>query len=50
MGIAQSNFAVAQDHIYIYDPKGTEVHKIRDAKKPKHLQYLSYHYLLCSLN
>ncbi|CAK85691.1 unnamed protein product (macronuclear) [Paramecium tetraurelia] len=51
ISIAQRNFAVAQKScIYIYDPKGVEVHKIRECKQATKLEYLPYHFLLAALN
>ncbi|CAD8184620.1 unnamed protein product [Paramecium pentaurelia] len=51
VSIAQRNFAVAQKScIFIYDPKGVEVHKIRECKQATKLEYLPYHFLLAALN
>ena len=43
IAIAQERFA------YIYDKSGLEIHVLDNIQEPRHLQYLSYHYLLCSL-
>lgn len=49
--VAQNNFALAQENaVYMYDDKGTEIHKIKDHKHPIFLEYLPYHYLLASVN
>jgi U3 small nucleolar RNA-associated protein 7 len=43
-------FAVAQNrYTYIYDYKGVEVHCLRDLERPYKLEFLPYHYLLCSV-
>lgn len=50
-GIAQRNYAVAQKNsVYIYDPKGVELHKLRMSNHVEFLNYLPYHYLLASLS
>lgn len=42
-------FAVAQKkYLYIYDSQGIELHQMRDHLEPSILEYLPYHYLLCS--
>ena len=45
----QNMFAVAQKkYLYIYDSQGIELHQLRDVIEPSILEYLPYHYLLCS--
>lgn len=45
-----SLFAVAQKkYAYIYDARGTEVHKLKSHVQPIALDFLPYHFLLCSL-
>ena len=34
----------------MYDPKGTELHKLRSIRNPLFLDYLPYHYLLVALS
>jgi len=42
-------FAVAQKkYLYIYDNQGIELHQMKDHLEPSLLEYLPYHYLLCS--
>lgn len=43
-------FAVAQQqHVYIYDQSGTEVHRLKKHTRPKILEFLQYHFLLASI-
>jgi U3 small nucleolar RNA-associated protein 7 len=42
-------FAVAQKkYLHIYDSQGIELHQMRDHQEPAKLEYLPYHFLLCS--
>ena len=44
-----SMFAVAQKkYLYIYDNQGIELHQMRDTLEPSLLEFLPYHYLLCT--
>lgn len=43
-------FAAAQKkHIFLYNGDGAEVHRLRSHVRPSRLEYLPYHYLLCSV-
>ena len=43
-------FAVAQrKNVFIYDASGLEIHRLRSHIQPFKLEYLPYHYLLCSV-
>jgi len=43
-------FALAQKkHVYIYDNKGAEIHKMENHTDPHALQFLPYHFLLASI-
>jgi U3 small nucleolar RNA-associated protein 7 len=50
--IAQGRMvAVAQkDWAHIYDDQGLEVHRLRNMPEPLWLEYLNYHFLLCSIS
>lgn len=42
-------FAVAQKkYLYIYDAQGIELNTMRDVLEPSKLEFLPYHFLLCS--
>lgn len=46
----ENMFAVAQKkYLYIYDHTGMELHCLRGHARPNRLDYLPYHYLLCSI-
>lgn len=43
-------FAVAQrKYVYIYDKRGIEIHRLKDATRPRRLEFLPHHFLLCSV-
>lgn len=43
-------FAVAQQrHVFVYDVNGAEVHRLPHHTEIDHLDYLPYHFLLCSI-
>ena len=45
-----SMFAAAQkNHVFIYDHKGTEIHRLSDHTDPMALEFLPYHWLLASI-
>lgn len=47
----ETMIAVAQSKaLYVYDNQGTEVHFLKSHIEPQKLEYLPYHYLLCSAN
>ena len=50
--IAQGRMvAVAQkDWAQIYDDQGLEIHRLRNMPEPLWLEYLNYHFLLCSIS
>lgn len=50
--IAQGRMvAVAQkDWAHIYDDQGLEIHRLRNMPEPLWLEYLPYHFLLCSIS
>ena len=44
-------FAMAQTkYLHIYDSQGTELHCMRSTLRPRHLEFLPYHYLLVSMS
>lgn len=43
LAVAQSN------HVYVYDDKGAEIHRLEDHNDPFALCYLPHHWLLCSI-
>lgn len=44
-------FAMAQTkYLHIYDSQGTELHCMRSTVRPRHLEFLPYHYLLVSIS
>lgn len=46
----ETMFAVAQEqHTYIYDNKGVEIHCMTRHERPYKLDYLPYHYLLTTV-
>jgi U3 small nucleolar RNA-associated protein 7 len=46
----QTMFAAAQrKHIYIYDDKGMEIHRLRSHVQPARIQFLPYHFLISSV-
>lgn len=46
----ETMFAVAQEqHTYIYDNKGVEIHCMTRHERPFKLDYLPYHYLLTTV-
>ena len=43
--------AVAQkEHCHVYDDQGLEIHRLRNMPEPLWLEYLHYHFLLCSIS
>jgi U3 small nucleolar RNA-associated protein 7 len=50
--VAQNRMvAVAQkDFVSVYDEQGLEVHRLRNMPEPQWLEYLPYHFLLCSIS
>jgi len=46
----ETMFSVAQKkNVYIYDKSGTELHRLRNHRQPYRLEFLPYHFLLCSV-
>ena len=46
-----SMYATAQlNYVYIYDPNGVELHRLKNHNEPLKLEYLPYHYLLASIS
>ncbi|GMH40264.1 hypothetical protein BSKO_08168 [Bryopsis sp. KO-2023] len=41
--------AAQKNHVYIYNQDGEELHRLSDQTKPYCLEYLPYHFLLCSI-
>lgn len=42
--------AALKDWAIVYDHQGLEVHRLRNMPEPRWLEYLPYHYLLCSIS
>ncbi|KAL0238932.1 hypothetical protein PCE1_004623 [Barthelona sp. PCE] len=40
--------AVANEYTCLYDYDGLEIHRLKHHKKPKNIEYLPWHYLMCS--
>uniref|UniRef100_A0A0G4FFQ3 BING4 C-terminal domain-containing protein n=1 Tax=Chromera velia CCMP2878 TaxID=1169474 RepID=A0A0G4FFQ3_9ALVE len=50
--VLQSHEMVAtaqKKYAYIYDSQGIELHRIKEAQNPLKLEYLPFHFLLCSI-